>query len=425
MSNKNVKRFLLLFALGIAYGFMYVMPYMKSSFYDQMIAAMGCTNEQLGSLMTYYTIALTISYLPGGWIGDRFNPKPVLLASIFGQAVLSFLFMFTYQSYTMSVIIWCLMALTGGFAFWPSLMKGIRMTGSDEEQGRIFGIFEALNGLASLLLSFVMLGIMAIAGAGGRMGRQLIQAALQMDGVALGAALEREGSSLVGSDAGELAGAGKAGVTVQSSLTAVKDDFDVLIDFTRPEGTLNHLAFCREHGKGMVIGTTGFDDAGKQAIRDAAQEIAIVFAANFSVGVNVLLKLLEKAAKVMGDYTDIEIIEAHHRHKVDAPSGTALAMGEAIAGALNKDLKDCAVYSREGHTGERVPGTIGFATVRAGDIVGEHTAMFADIGERIEITHKASSRMTFANGAVRSALWLKGKKSGLFDMRDVLDLNSL
>ncbi len=172
----------------------------------------------------------------------------------------------------------------------------------------------------------------AIAGAGGRMGRQLIQAALQMEGVALGAALEREGSSPVGSDAGELAGAGKAGVAVQSGLAAVKDDFDVLIDFTRPEGTLNHLAFCREHGKGMVIGTTGFDDAGKQAIRDAAQDIAIVFAANFSVGVNVLLKLLEKAAKVMGDYTDIEIIEAHHRHKVDAPSGTALAMGEAIAG---------------------------------------------------------------------------------------------
>ncbi|HHU7388027.1 TPA: 4-hydroxy-tetrahydrodipicolinate reductase, partial [Escherichia coli] len=172
-------------------------------------------------------------------------------------------------------------------------------------------------------------------------------------------------------------------------------------------------------------GTTGFDEAGKQAIRDAAADIAIVFAANFSVGVNVMLKLLEKAAKVMGDYTDIEIIEAHHRHKVDAPSGTALAMGEAIAHALDKDLKDCAVYSREGHTGERVPGTIGFATVRAGDIVGEHTAMFADIGERLEITHKASSRMTFANGAVRSALWLSGKESGLFDMRDVLDLNNL
>ena len=250
----------------------------------------------------------------------------------------------------------------------------------------------------------------AIAGAGGRMGRQLIQAALALEGVQLGAALEREGSSLLGSDAGELAGAGKTGVTVQSS---------------RPEGTLNHLAFCRQHGKGMVIGTTGFDEAGKQAIRDAAADIAIVFAANFSVGVNVMLKLLEKAAKVMGDYTDIEIIEAHHRHKVDAPSGTALAMGEAIAHALDKDLKDCAVYSREGHTGERVPGTIGFATVRAGDIVGEHTAMFADIGERLEITHKASSRMTFANGAVRSALWLSGKESGLFDMRDVLDLNSL
>ena len=166
MAKNNVKRFLLLFALGVAYGFMYVMPYMKSSFYDQMIAAMGCTNAQLGSLMTYYTIALTISYLPGGWIGDKFNPKPVLLASIFGQAILSFLFMFNYQSYTMAVIIWCLMALTGGFAFWPSLMKGIRMTGTDEEQGRIFGIFEALNGCASLLLSFIMLGIMAIAGAG-------------------------------------------------------------------------------------------------------------------------------------------------------------------------------------------------------------------------------------------------------------------
>jgi len=265
----------------------------------------------------------------------------------------------------------------------------------------------------------------AIAGAGGRMGRQLIQAALQLDGVTLGAALERTGSSLVGSDAGELAGVAKTGVVVSDSLEAVGNDFDVFIDFTRPEGTLNHLAFCRQHGKGMVIGTTGFDDAGKQAITDASREVPIVFAANFSVGVNVMLKLLEKAAKVMGDYTDIEIIEAHHRHKVDAPSGTALAMGEAIAQAMDKDLKECAVYSREGYTGERVPGTIGFATVRAGDIIGEHTAMFADIGERIEISHKASSRMTFANGAVRSALWLKAKKTGLYDMRDVLDLNSL
>ncbi|HKM97307.1 MAG TPA: 4-hydroxy-tetrahydrodipicolinate reductase [Buttiauxella sp.] len=265
----------------------------------------------------------------------------------------------------------------------------------------------------------------AIAGAGGRMGRQLIQAALQMDGVILGAALERTGSSLVGSDAGELAGVSKTGVVVSDNLDAVVNDFDVFIDFTRPEGTLNHLAFCRQHGKGMVIGTTGFDEAGKQAITDASADVPIVFAANFSVGVNVMLKLLEKAAKVMGDYTDIEIIEAHHRHKVDAPSGTALAMGEAIAHAMDKDLKECAVYSREGYTGERVPGTIGFATVRAGDIIGEHTAMFADIGERIEISHKASSRMTFANGAVRSALWLSSMKSGLYDMRDVLDLNSL
>ena len=265
----------------------------------------------------------------------------------------------------------------------------------------------------------------AIAGAGGRMGRQLIQAALQMDGVILGAALERTGSSLVGSDAGELAGVAKTGVVVSDNLDAVVNDFDVFIDFTRPEGTLDHLAFCRQHGKGMVIGTTGFDDTGKQAITDASADVPIVFAANFSVGVNVMLKLLEKAAKVMGDYTDIEIIEAHHRHKVDAPSGTALAMGEAIAHAMDKDLKECAVYSREGYTGERVPGTIGFATVRAGDIIGEHTAMFADIGERIEISHKASSRMTFANGAVRSALWLSSMKSGLYDMRDVLDLNSL
>lgn len=162
--SKNAKRFLLLFALGIAYGFMYVMPYMKSSFYDQMIAAMGCTNAQLGTLMTVYCISCTISYLPGGWIGDKFNPKPVLLVSIFGQAALSFLFMFTYTSYTMALIIWALMGLTGGFAFWPAIMKGIRMTGTDEEQGRMYGIFEALNGIASLLLSFIMIGVMAVVG---------------------------------------------------------------------------------------------------------------------------------------------------------------------------------------------------------------------------------------------------------------------
>ena len=265
----------------------------------------------------------------------------------------------------------------------------------------------------------------AIVGASGRMGRNLIEATQQAKGVELGAALVRPGSSLTGSDAGELAGLGKNGVIIADDLRSVMDDFDVLVDFTRPEGTLHYLALCREYNKAMVIGTTGFDDAGKAAIQAAAADIGIVFAANFSVGVNLVLKLLEKAAKVMGDYADIEIVEAHHRHKVDAPSGTALAMGEAIADAMNWDLKDHAVYAREGHTGERKPQTIGFATVRAGDIVGEHTAMFADIGERVEITHKASSRMTFANGAVKAALWLKEEKSGLYDMHDVLDLSML
>jgi len=265
----------------------------------------------------------------------------------------------------------------------------------------------------------------AIVGAPGRMGRNLIQAVQQAEGVALGAALARSGSSLLGVDAGELAGIGKTGVIVSDDLQKVVNDFDVLIDFTRPEGTLEYLAFCRQHNKAMVIGTTGFDEAGKAAIRAAAEEIGIVFAANFSVGVNLVLNLLQQAAKVMGDYADIEIVEAHHRHKVDAPSGTALAMGEAIADAMKWNLDEHAVYAREGHTGERKAQTIRFATVRAGDIVGEHTAMFADIGERVEITHKASSRMTFANGAVKAASWLKNKKSGLYDMRDVLDLSML
>ena len=265
----------------------------------------------------------------------------------------------------------------------------------------------------------------AIVGAPGRMGRNLIQAVQQTEGVVLGVALARSGSSLLGSDAGELAGIGKIGVTLSDDLHKAADDFDVLIDFTRPEGTLEYLAFCREHKKAMVIGTTGFDEAGKEAIRAAAEEIGIVFAANFSVGVNLVLNLLQQAAKVMGDYADIEIVEAHHRHKVDAPSGTALAMGEAIADAMNWKLDEHAVYAREGQTGGRKAQTIGFATVRAGDIVGEHTAMFADIGERVEITHKASSRMTFANGAVKAASWLKDKKSGLYDMRDVLDLSML
>lgn len=264
-----------------------------------------------------------------------------------------------------------------------------------------------------------------IVGAGGRMGRQLIQAVNNAEGVELGAAFERKGSSLVGSDAGELAGIGANGVIVADDLASQATKFDLLIDFTRPEGTLEHLAFCLQNGKKMVIGTTGFDDAGKAAIQAASEKIGIVFASNYSVGVNLVFKLLEKAAKVMGDYCDIEVIEAHHRHKVDAPSGTALSMGEHIAKTLGRDLKTHGVFAREGITGERKRDEIGFATIRAGDVVGEHSVWFADEGERVEIAHKASSRMTFANGAVRAAKWLQTKQNGLFDMTDVLDLNNL
>lgn len=264
-----------------------------------------------------------------------------------------------------------------------------------------------------------------IVGAGGRMGRQLIQAVNHAEGVILGAAFERKGSSLVGADAGELAGVGTLGVVVTDDLASQINQFDLLIDFTRPEGTLEHIAFCVAHNKKMVIGTTGFDDAGKQAIKSASEKISIVFASNYSVGVNLVFKLLEKAAKVMGDYCDIEVIEAHHRHKVDAPSGTALSMGEHIAKTLGRDLKTHGVFAREGITGERKRDEIGFATIRAGNVVGEHSVWFADEGERVEIAHKASSRMTFANGAVRAAKWLQTKQNGLFDMTDVLDLNNL
>lgn len=264
-----------------------------------------------------------------------------------------------------------------------------------------------------------------IVGAGGRMGRNLIQAVRNADGVELSAAFERKGSSLIGSDAGEVAGIGAIGVKIEESLTAQTVDFDVLIDFTRPEGTLEHLACCVANNKKMIIGTTGFDEAGKRAIREAAAQIGIVFASNYSVGVNLVFKLLEKAAKVMGDYCDIEVIEAHHRHKVDAPSGTALSMGEHIAETLGRDLKTHGVFAREGITGERRRDEIGFATVRAGDVVGEHSVWFADEGERVEIAHKASSRMTFANGAVRAAKWLSDKPNGLFDMTDVLGLDDL
>ena len=262
----------------------------------------------------------------------------------------------------------------------------------------------------------------AITGAAGRMGRSLIEACQQVDGLDVSVALEHPQSSLLGSDAGDLAGIGKLGITVGADLTAVCDDFDVLIDFTRPEPTLANLLVCRQAGRRMVIGTTGFSDEQKDRITAAAEDIAIVFAPNMSVGVNLCFKLLDTAARVLGDDVDIEVIEAHHRHKVDAPSGTALRMGEVVAAALGRDLNSCAVYGREGHTGERDSQTIGFETIRAGDIVGDHTVLFAGSGERVEITHKASSRMTFANGALRAAAWLMQRDTGLYDMQDVLGL---
>lgn len=265
----------------------------------------------------------------------------------------------------------------------------------------------------------------AVTGAAGRMGKTLIEAIHGAEGVTLAGAIEHSGSSLLGADAGELAGVGKLGVLVVDDLAEIKDAFDVLIDFTRPEVTVKNIAFCSEHGKKMVIGTTGLDAAQKQILEDAAQSTAIMFASNMSVGVNLCFKLLDIAARVLGDDVDIEIIEAHHRHKIDAPSGTALSMGEVVANALDRDLEACAVYGREGITGERDRKTIGFETIRAGDIVGDHTVLFAAEGERVEITHKASSRMTFAGGAVRASKWLSDKVSGLFDMRDVLGLRDV
>lgn len=262
----------------------------------------------------------------------------------------------------------------------------------------------------------------AIVGAAGRMGRNLIQAVYDAEDKELGAAIERPDSSLVGSDAGELAGVGKLGVNLVDSLEQVLDDFDVLIDFTAPVATMKHVDICRNAGKSMVIGTTGLSEEEKTKLKEAAADIGIMFAPNMSVGVNLCFKLLDMAARVLGDDVDIEVIEAHHRHKVDAPSGTALRMGEVVADALGRDLSECAVYGREGITGERDRKTIGFETIRAGDVVGDHTVLFAAMGERVEITHKASSRMTFANGAVRAAGWIMDKGKGLYDMQDVLGL---
>ncbi|MBV8049196.1 MAG: 4-hydroxy-tetrahydrodipicolinate reductase [Paludibacterium sp.] len=262
-----------------------------------------------------------------------------------------------------------------------------------------------------------------IVGAGGRMGKTLIEAVLdQPQAFRLHAALDRPESPEQGRDAGALLGH-DTGVAITHDVEAALADADVLIDFTRPEATLDYLQTCAARGVNMVIGTTGFDAEGKRAITAAAQRIGIVFAPNFSVGVNLTFKLLDIAARVLSQGYDIEIVEAHHRHKVDAPSGTALAMGEVVAQALDRDLDACAVYGREGTTGARDPSTIGFATVRGGDIVGDHTVLFAGTGERVEITHKASSRATFALGALRAAGWLAQHKQGLFNMQDVLDLH--
>lgn len=257
-----------------------------------------------------------------------------------------------------------------------------------------------------------------IAGASGRMGKILLEAVMAAPDMRLHAALDRSGSPFLGRDAGEMLGT-TTGVAITDDLDAVKGA-DALIDFTRPEATLKHIEACRRHRVPMVIGTTGIDGAGKTAIGEAARDIPVVFAPNMSVGVNLVFKLLDVAARVLDEGYDVEIVEAHHRHKVDAPSGTALRMGEVIASALGRDLKECAVYGREGVTGERQASTIGFATVRGGDIVGDHTALFATVGERVEISHKASSRMTFALGALRAVRFLHGRGGGLFDMQDVL-----
>ncbi len=260
-----------------------------------------------------------------------------------------------------------------------------------------------------------------IAGSSGRMGRTLMEAIAQSGDLRLYAALERDDSPFVGRDAGELIGAPN-GVLVTTDLDQGLRGADVLVDFTRPEGTMAHVDACVRHGVKLVIGTTGFSAEQKARITAAAGKVGIVMAPNMSVGVNVALRLLDLAARALGEGYDVEIVEAHHRHKVDAPSGTALRMGEVVAAALGRDLATDAVYGREGVTGERKPSTIGFATVRGGDIVGDHTVMFAGIGERVEITHKASSRATFAMGALRAARFLGGKATGLYDMQDVLGL---
>lgn len=261
-----------------------------------------------------------------------------------------------------------------------------------------------------------------ITGAAGRMGRTLIEAINLAEGLTLTAAIEQPASTLLGADSGEVAGQGRNGVAVVGTLAEIIDRIDVLIDFSVPAATMANLALCADRGVALVIGTTGFTPEQQRAIEQAASRTPICKSSNFSTGVNLCFKLLDMAARVLGDDVDIEVYEAHHRHKIDAPSGTALSMGKVVADALGRDLEKVAVYGRQGQTGARSRDTIGFATVRAGDIVGDHTVTFAADGERVEITHKASSRMSFARGAVRAAGWLVGQSPGLYDMQDVLGL---
>lgn len=260
-----------------------------------------------------------------------------------------------------------------------------------------------------------------ITGSSGRMGRALIEAIVQSDGQRLYGALDRADCPVIGQDAGEFAGV-RTGVKIVSDVEAAVRGADVLVDFTRPAATMVHAEACLNHGVRLVIGTTGFSDDEKRRLVEISASVPIVMAPNMSVGVNVLLKLIDLAARTLADGYDVEIVEAHHRHKVDAPSGTALRMGEVAAAALGRSLADDAIYGREGVTGERNPRTIGFATVRGGDIVGDHTVLFAGIGERVELTHKASSRATFAQGALRAARFLASRDAGMFDMQDVLGL---
>lgn len=262
----------------------------------------------------------------------------------------------------------------------------------------------------------------AVAGAAGKMGRTLIQTITGVEDLRVCAAIEQTGSSVIGSDAGEIAGIGALGIILGDDLKSVCNDFDVLIDFTIASATVKNMEVCAETGRRMIIGTTGLSDKEKHRLADLSSDMAVVFATNFSVGVNAMFKLLEVATRIFGESVDVEIIESHHRHKVDAPSGTALTMGEVIAENLGRKLQDVAVYGRQGLTGERSRETIGFHSVRAGEVVGEHTVVFAGAGETLQITHKSQSRINFAEGAVKAARWIALQESGLFDMRDVLGL---